>query len=71
MELHRNVSLLAAALLALHLASAVADSFVDISPADAVLPFRSPFFSIVEGEPEIEPLGRSEHFSRSGLDRRW
>jgi methionine sulfoxide reductase heme-binding subunit len=42
-ELHRNLSLLAAAFLALHVATAVADSFVDISVLDAVVPFRSPY----------------------------
>jgi methionine sulfoxide reductase heme-binding subunit len=42
-ELHRNISLLAAVLLGMHVLTAVADTFVDISLTDAVLPFRSPY----------------------------
>jgi sulfoxide reductase heme-binding subunit YedZ len=42
-ELHRNTSLLAAVLLGLHVLTAVADGFVDIDPADALLPFASPY----------------------------
>lgn len=41
--LHRNVSVVAFALLAVHVGTSVADSFVDISLTDAVLPFLSPY----------------------------
>lgn len=43
LELHRNVSLLGLVLLVLHVATSVADDYVDISLADAVLPFGSPY----------------------------
>ena len=39
--LHRNVSLLSALFLAVHVATAVLDSYVDIGPAAAVVPFAS------------------------------
>jgi sulfoxide reductase heme-binding subunit YedZ len=39
--LHRNVSLLSALFLAVHVVTAVADSYVDIGPAAAVIPFAS------------------------------
>ena len=41
--LHRAISLLAVLFLALHIGTAVADSFVDISLADSVVPFVSDF----------------------------
>jgi methionine sulfoxide reductase heme-binding subunit len=41
--LHRNLSLLAVAFVALHVISAVADSFVSISLAAAVIPFVSAY----------------------------
>jgi methionine sulfoxide reductase heme-binding subunit len=41
--LHRNLSAIAFALLAVHVATSVADSFVDISLVDAVVPFLSPY----------------------------
>jgi sulfoxide reductase heme-binding subunit YedZ len=43
MQLHRNVSLLASALIALHVVTAVGDGYVDIAVLDAVVPFRSPY----------------------------
>lgn len=42
-ELHRRAAMLAVALLALHVATAVVDQYVDISWLDAWLPFRSSY----------------------------
>jgi sulfoxide reductase heme-binding subunit YedZ len=42
-ELHRNTALLGLVMLVLHVATSVADGFVDIAPIDAVIPFRSPY----------------------------
>jgi DMSO/TMAO reductase YedYZ heme-binding membrane subunit len=41
--LHRSVSLLAVAFLAVHIITAVVDSYVDISPLAAVVPFSSSY----------------------------
>jgi predicted ferric reductase len=41
--LHRNVSLLAVAFLAIHVVTAIADPYVTIGLAAAVLPFASPY----------------------------
>ncbi len=41
--LHRNVPLLAVVILAIHVATAVADSFVPISPVDVFVPFLSKY----------------------------
>lgn len=38
-ELHRNVALLTIALLVVHIATAVLDDYVNISPVDALVPF--------------------------------
>jgi sulfoxide reductase heme-binding subunit YedZ len=43
LELHRNLSLLGLVLLVLHVATSVADDYVDIALVDVVLPFRSPY----------------------------
>jgi sulfoxide reductase heme-binding subunit YedZ len=42
-DLHRNAALLGLSLLAVHVGTAVADDFVDITVVDAVLPFGSPY----------------------------
>lgn len=42
-ELHRNLSVVALVLLAVHITTAIRDSFVDIAIIDAVLPFHSPY----------------------------
>ena len=47
--LHRNLSLLAVAFLAVHVISAVADSFVSISLAAAVIPFVSAYQPFWQG----------------------
>jgi methionine sulfoxide reductase heme-binding subunit len=44
--LHKNVSLLATALLAVHIATTVIDGFAPIGWLDAVVPFRSPYRSV-------------------------
>ena len=41
--LHRSISLLAVAFLAVHILTAVVDSYVDISPLAAVVPFASSY----------------------------
>jgi methionine sulfoxide reductase heme-binding subunit len=41
--LHRNISLLAVAFLAIHVVTAIADPYVTIGLAAAVLPFTSPY----------------------------
>jgi methionine sulfoxide reductase heme-binding subunit len=41
--LHRNITLIGLVLLVLHIATSVADDYVDISIADVVLPFGSPY----------------------------
>jgi predicted ferric reductase len=41
--LHRNISLLALALVAVHVLTAVTDGYVDISLPDAVIPFGSTY----------------------------
>jgi methionine sulfoxide reductase heme-binding subunit len=41
--LHRSISLLAVAFLAVHILTAVVDSYVDISPLAAVVPFSSSY----------------------------
>jgi methionine sulfoxide reductase heme-binding subunit len=41
--LHRNVSLLALAIVALHIVTTVADSFAPIGLQDAIIPFLSPY----------------------------
>jgi methionine sulfoxide reductase heme-binding subunit len=41
--LHRSISLLALAFLAVHIATSVADTYVDISPLSAILPFISAY----------------------------
>jgi len=41
--IHRNVSLLALAMLVIHIVTTVVDSFAPISWIDAVVPFRSPY----------------------------
>lgn len=41
--LHRNISLLIVAFVAIHVATTVIDGFVRISYIDAVIPFRSPY----------------------------
>lgn len=43
LELHRNITLVALALLALHITTATIDSYVDISLLDAVVPGRTPY----------------------------
>ena len=43
--LHRNVSLLALAFVALHVVSAVADGYVNLSLADALVPFEAGYRS--------------------------
>jgi predicted ferric reductase len=43
LELHRNVTLVGLMLLVLHIATSVADEYVDITVADAVVPFASPY----------------------------
>jgi methionine sulfoxide reductase heme-binding subunit len=42
-SLHRNVSLLALAFLAVHILTSVLDSFTSISPIDAVIPFAGSY----------------------------
>ena len=42
-ELHRNISIAALALLVLHVLSSVADGFVDIAASDVFVPLRSPY----------------------------
>jgi methionine sulfoxide reductase heme-binding subunit len=44
--LHKNVSLLATAFLAVHIATTVVDGFAPIGWLDAVVPFRSPYRSV-------------------------
>jgi methionine sulfoxide reductase heme-binding subunit len=41
--LHRNISLLALAFLALHVGTTVIDSYTSIGPQDALVPFLSPY----------------------------
>jgi methionine sulfoxide reductase heme-binding subunit len=43
LELHRNITLVALALLVLHVATAVIDDYVDIGLLDAIVPARSPY----------------------------
>ena len=43
LELHRNITLVALSLLAVHVLTSVLDSYVDISPLDVVVPLRSPY----------------------------
>ena len=42
-ELHRRIALLSLSFLVVHVIAAVMDSFVDITPADAFIPFQSPY----------------------------
>jgi hypothetical protein len=42
-SVHRNVSLLGVALVVVHVVTTVADGYVPISLADAIIPFRSPY----------------------------
>jgi sulfoxide reductase heme-binding subunit YedZ len=48
-ELHRNLSLFAVALLALHVVTAILDPFVTIGWAATVLPFVSPYRTLALG----------------------
>jgi methionine sulfoxide reductase heme-binding subunit len=43
---HKNVSLLATALLAVHIATTIIDGFAPIGWLDAVVPFRTPYRSV-------------------------
>ncbi len=43
LELHRNLTLVGLMLLVLHIATSVADEYVDISVPDAIVPFASPY----------------------------
>src|SRR4030088_384157 len=57
--LHRNLSLLAVAFVALHVITAVADSFVSISLAAAVIPFVSAYepLWLGPGAVSLDPVG--------------
>ena len=48
-DLHRNLSLLCVALIAVHVATTVWDGYVPIGFLDAVIPFRSPYRTVYVG----------------------
>jgi sulfoxide reductase heme-binding subunit YedZ len=48
-HVHRAVSLAASALIGLHVAAILADSFIHFSPTDAIVPFRAPYRALWVG----------------------